>query len=213
MKNEALDFNYLLLDNYKKLNLTENDVATLLMIDHLINDGNLFITAELLSLKMALPIQEIDKIFADLLTRGFIEYSVSNNSTVTTLKPLRDKLLKEFQLRLTAEQAENKYDFSSIFAIFHSTLGRNLSQVEQSKIKEWVSLGYSEAKIIDALKEAVSKDNKTLIAVEKVLLQWAARDDIEKDGSSPINDNWQKNMEETIRIAKTPWLNVDEKDK
>lgn len=213
MKNEALDFNYLLLDNYKKLNLTENDVATLLMIDHLINDGNLFITAELLSLKMALPIQEIDKIFADLLTRGFIEYSVSNNSTVTTLKPLRDKLLKEFQLRLTAEQAENQYDFSSIFAIFDSTLGRNLSQVEQSKIKEWVSLGYSETKIIDALKEAVSKDNKTLIAVEKVLLQWAARDDIEKDGSSPINDNWQKNMEETIRIAKTPWLNVDEKDK
>lgn len=213
MKNEALDFNYLLLDNYKKLNLTENDVATLLMIDHLINDGNLFITAELLSLKMALPIEEIDKIFADLLTRGFIEYSVSNNSTVTTLKPLRDKLLKEFQLRLTAEQAENQYDFSSIFAIFDSTLGRNLSQVEQSKIKEWVSLGYSEAKIIDALKESVSKDNKTLIAVEKVLLQWAARDDIEKDGSSPINDNWQKNMEETIRIAKTPWLNVDEKDK
>lgn len=213
MKNEALDFNYLLLDNYKKLNLTENDVATLLMIDHLIKDGNLFITAELLSLKMALPIQEIDKIFADLLTRGFIEYSVSNNSTVTTLKPLRDKLLKEFQLRLTAEQAENQYDFSSIFAIFDSTLGRNLSQVEQSKIKEWVSLGYSEAKIIDALKESVSKDNKTLIAVEKVLLQWAARDDIEKDGSSPINDNWQKNMEETIRIAKTPWLNVDEKDK
>ena len=46
MKNEALDFNYLLLDNYKKLNLTENDVATLLMMDHLINDGNLFITAE-----------------------------------------------------------------------------------------------------------------------------------------------------------------------
>ena len=213
MKNEALDFNYLLLDNYKKLNLTENDVATLLMIDHLINDGNLFITADLLSLKMALPLQEIDKIFADLLTRGFIEYSVSNNSTVTTLKPLRDKLLKEFQLRLTAEQAENQYDFDSIFTIFDNTFGRNLSQVEQNKIKEWIALGYSEGKIIDALKEAISKDNKTIISVEKILLQWAARDDIEKDGSSPINDSWQKNMEETIRIAKTPWLNVDEKDK
>ena len=213
MKNEALDFNYLLLDNYKKLNLTENDVATLLMIDHLINDGNLFITADLLSLKMALPLQEIDKIFADLLTRGFIEYSVSNNSTVTTLKPLRDKLLKEFQLRLTAEQAENQYDFGSIFTIFDNTFGRNLSQVEQNKIKEWIALGYSEGKIIDALKEAISKDNKTIISVEKILLQWAARDDIEKDGSSPINDSWQKNMEETIRIAKTPWLNVDEKDK
>ena len=39
MKNEAIDFNYLLLDNYKKLNLSENDVTTLLMIDHLLMDS------------------------------------------------------------------------------------------------------------------------------------------------------------------------------
>ena len=213
MKNEALDFNYLLLDNYKKLNLSENDVTTLLMIDHLISEGNSFVTADLLSLKMALPIQEIDKIFADLLTRGFIEYAVVNNVTVTTLKPLQNKLLKEFQLRLTAEQNLKDYDFSTLFSIFENTFSRSLSHVEKNKIKEWLYMGYSEEKIINALKEAVSKDGKTLRSVEKIILQWTARDDIEKDGSSPINDNWQKNLEETIRIAKTPWLNVDEKDK
>ena len=213
MKNEALDFNYLLLDNYKKLNLSENDVTTLLMIDHLISEGNSFVTADLLSLKMALPIQEIDKIFADLLTRGFIEYAVVNNVTVTTLKPLQNKLLKEFQLRLTAEQNLKDYDFSTLFSIFENTFSRSLSHAEQNKIKEWLYMGYSEEKIINALKEAVSKDGKTLRSVEKIILQWTARDDIEKDGSSPINDNWQKNLEETIRIAKTPWLNVDEKDK
>ena len=213
MNNVALDFNYLLLENYKKLNLSENDVATLLMIDHLISDGNLFITADLLSLKMALPIEEIDKIFADLLTRGFIEYAVSNNSTITTLKPLQDKLLKEFQLRLSAEQSESTYDFNPLFTAFEKTFGRPLSQVEISKIKEWVFLGYSEGKIKNALKEAITKEGKTLREVEKVLLQWTARDDIEKDGSSPITDNWQKNLEETIRIAKTPWLDVDEKNK
>lgn len=213
MNNVALDFNYLLLENYKKLNLSENDVATLLMIDHLISDGNLFITADLLSLKMALPIEEIDKIFADLLTRGFIEYAVSNNSTITTLKPLQDKLLKEFQLRLSAEQSESTYDFNPLFTAFEKTFGRPLSQVEISKIKEWVFLGYSEEKIKNALKEAITKEGKTLREVEKVLLQWTARDDIEKDGSSPITDNWQKNLEETIRIAKTPWLDVDEKNK
>ena len=213
MKNEALDFNYLLLDNYKKLNLSENDVTTLLMIDHLISEGNSFVTADLLSLKMALPIQEIDKIFADLLTRGFIEYAVVNNVTVTTLKPLQNKLLKEFQLRLTAEQNLKDYDFSTLFSIFENTFSRSLSHVEQNKIKEWLYMGYSEEKIINALKEAVSKDGKTLRSVEKIILQWTARDDIEKDGSSPINDNWQKNLEETIRIAKTPWLDVDEKNK
>ena len=213
MNNVALDFNYLLLENYKKLNLSENDVATLLMIDHLISDGNFFITADLLSLKMALPIEEIDKIFADLLTRGFIEYAVSNNSTITTLKPLQDKLLKEFQLRLSAEQSESTYDFNPLFTAFEKTFGRPLSQVELSKIKEWVFLGYSEEKIKNALKEAIAKEGKTLREVEKVLLQWTARDDIEKDGSSPITDNWQKNLEETIRIAKTPWLDVDEKNK
>ena len=52
MVSGALDFKYLLLDNYKKYKINENTLATILVMDQLINQGNPFITAELLSLKM-----------------------------------------------------------------------------------------------------------------------------------------------------------------
>ena len=212
MVGEALDFNYLLLENYKKLNLSENEVSTLLMVDHLINEGNPFVTADLLSLKMTMSIEEIDKVLANLLTRGFIEYNTTNHTTSTSLKPLKDKLLKEFQLGLNAEENEKHIDFLTLFKAFENLLNRNLSPVEENKIKEWVSFGHSENTILDALKEAIGQGKKSLRSVDKILLKWAAREDIEKEGQSPLSDSWQKNLEETIRIAKTPWLNSDDEE-
>ena len=42
-----------------------------------------------------------------------------------------------------------------------------------------------------------------------IVLRQANREDIEKEGHTPLNDNWDKNLEETIRIAKIPWINKD----
>lgn len=213
MKGEGLDFNYLLLEHYKKLNLSENSLATLLMIDHLISDGNQFITTDLLSLKMSLPVKEIDLIFADLLTRGFIEYTVINGSTITTLNPLKEKLVREIQFQLNADQPDIKDEFNQVIEVFNNTLGRELSSVEKNKIKEWLLAGYPSTTIVNALKESVSKGEKSIRNIDQLLLKWRARDDIESEGTTSINENWQKNLEETIRIAKTPWLNVDDEDK
>ena len=62
MITEAIDFRYLLLENYRKLKLNEQELATIFMIDHLISQGNPFVTADLLSLKMTLGVREIDEI-------------------------------------------------------------------------------------------------------------------------------------------------------
>ena len=75
-----------------------------------------------------------------------------------------------------------------------------------SKIREWVSYGYSDEMIINALKDALNKGKKTLRAVDKILLTYQMRDDLENEGYSPISSEWNKNLEETIKIAKTPWL-------
>ena len=57
MISEAIDFRFLLLENYKKLRISENELAIIFMIDHLVSQGNPFITADLLSLKMSLDIK------------------------------------------------------------------------------------------------------------------------------------------------------------
>ena len=61
MITEAIDFRYLLIENYKKLKINENELATIFVIDHLIGQGNPFVTSDLLSLKMSLDVKDIDK--------------------------------------------------------------------------------------------------------------------------------------------------------
>ncbi len=213
MITEAIDFRYLLFENYKSLKLSEEELATILMIDHFIGVGNPFVTADLLSLKMTLKVQEIDKILANLLTRGFIEYISQGKETITTLNPLKNKLYRQFQISMSKEERNNKKEveesLSNIFGEFEKLLNRPLAPIEISKIREWVSYGYTDEMIINALKETLSKGKKSLRSVDKVLLSWTAREDIEKEGVSPVSEEWRKNLEETIKIAKTPWLNTD----
>ena len=215
MVSEAIDFRYLLIDNYKRLKISEEELAVLLVIDLLIGQGNPFITADILSLKMTLKSSEIDKILATLLKKGLIDYVTKGKNTVTTLEPLTAKLYREFQVSFNREQEANsnkdtKEMLENIYAVFQQLLGRALSPVEIAKIGEWVSYGYSDEMIIAALKEALSKGKKSLRSVEKILLQWQARDDIESDGHTTVSEDWDKNLEETIRIAKTPWIDDDD---
>ncbi|NLV29071.1 MAG: DnaD domain protein [Erysipelotrichaceae bacterium] len=215
MVSEAIDFRFLLLDNYKKLKISEKELVTLFMIDHFITLGNPFVTADLLSLKMSLDVKEIDKTLVALLTRGFIEYIAQGKKTITTLNPLKVKLYREFQISLTKEDEaqsskEVEKELNNIFEEFSKLLGRVLAPVEISKIREWVSYGYSDEMIINSLKEALSKGKKSLRSVDKILLVWSTRDDRENEGVSLKSEEWNKSLEETIRIAKTPW--IDKKD-
>ena len=215
MVSEALDFRFLLLENYKKLKLNEQELATIFMIDHLISQGNPFVNQDLLSLKMSLDVKEIDKILAALLTKGYVAYETKDNRTITTLDPLKKILFREYSLSIVKEsKAEEKKnvqeELENIYAAFDKLLGRQLSPVEISKIREWVDYGFSDEQIINALKEALSKNKKSLRSVDKILLSWSNRDDMEKYGVTTNREDWDKNLEETIRIAKTPWLDNDD---
>ena len=215
MVSEALDFRFLLLENYKKFKLNEQELATIFMIDHLISQGNPFVTQDLLSLKMTLDVASIDKILAALLTKGYIAYETKDNRTITTLDPLKKILFREYNLNIMKEtKAEEKKnvqeELENIYQAFDKLLGRQLSPVEISKIREWVDYGFTDEQIINALKEALAKGKKSLRSVDKILLSWSNREDMEKYGVTTNREDWDKNLEETIRIAKTPWLDNDD---
>ena len=50
---DALDFRYLLAEYYKRIGLDETELAVIIMIEHLIQQGNELITPDLLGLKIA----------------------------------------------------------------------------------------------------------------------------------------------------------------
>ena len=163
---------------------------------------------------MSLDIKKIDKCVANLITKGFFEYKTVGKKTVATLEPLKKKLYREFQIYLSKEEEEKTSEriseqLDNVYQTVEELLQRSLSPVEISKIHEWISYGYSDKTIIDALKEALSKNKKSLRSVDKILLSWSQRDDLETEGYTPLNSEWDKNLEETIRIAKIPWINKD----
>ena len=207
---EALDFRYLLLEYYRKLHINENELAVLLMIDHLLGQKNTLITPDLLSLKMSLSSKELDKIFVSLIERGFLLFDTGKNIKVS-LKPLKKKLYEVFEESLAKEHEtkiseEKSKVLQNIYQVFEKELSRPLSPLELSLIGEWVDRGYKDERIIEALRTALSKGKKTLKSVDKILLQWQARDDIEKSGNTTIRDDWDQDIEKTMEIIKTKWL-------
>lgn len=207
---DAIDYNYLLLEYYKKLRITETELSVLLVIDHLIQQKNTLITPDLLSMKMNLDAKELDKIFVTLIERGFLSFDTGKKIKVS-LKPLRKKLYECFQKEVVQEQ-QNANDKTKIERIetvrkaFEAEFKGELSPLEKTLINEWIEHGYTSDQIIDAMHECLSKGKKTFKSIDKLLLQWQTRDDMEKAGISGASNNWDKNIEETLKIAKTKWI-------
>lgn len=209
---DALDFRFLLIEYYKKIGLKETEFAVVMVIDHLLQQGNTFVTADLLQLKMNLSVDEIDGILVTLLNKGFLEFDNENNVMKTTIKPLRKRLYQAFQVALLERQKIDDHieQNDNIFVTFQKELGRSLSPVEIQRIREWLSYGYNETTIIDALKEALSKNKKSIRSVDKILLKWSTSDDVQKEGYSALGDHWQRDIDKTIAIAKAKWLDDDD---
>lgn len=211
----GIDMEYVLLENYKKLGITETELAVIFMIQHLLKQGNTLITQELLALKMTLSIQDIDQVLSHLLSKRLIEFESNNGEMKTTLKPLELRLYREFEVALLKrreESLEKGFDtqVQNIYGVFEKEFGRTLSPAEFQKIREWISLGYEEDVIIDALHEALDANKKSIRSIDKILLKKTARKDIQKEGYSAISEGWNKDIEKTIQIASEKWVNDDD---
>ena len=207
---EALDFRYLLLEYYKKLRLSENEVMLILMIDHLLEQKNTLITPDLLSLKMNISSKELDKILVSLLERDLIVYDMGKKVKVS-LKSLHKKLYETFQVALSKEQeslvSEKKAAYlKNIYEVFEKQLNRTLSPLEFSMIGEWVNDGFDDETIIRALNEALSKGKKTIRSVDRILVQYKAKEDMEKTGMSNVKEVWDDDMESLLEVAKAKWI-------
>ncbi|MCF0117345.1 MAG: DnaD domain protein [Bacilli bacterium] len=207
---EALDYNFLLVEYYKKLKINEQEAMTIIVIDHLLKQGNKFITADLLSLKMSLSVKEIDKILVSLLSKSIISYEDDENGMMTTLNPLYKKLKKEFENNvIKRREDESTKDYNEQFNLlsneFKNFFSRNLSPLEIEKIKEWISLGYNSELILDCLREALNQNKKTIRHVDKLIQQHIARQDMNNEGFSTISDVWANDVGQSFDIAAKKW--------
>jgi DnaD and phage-associated domain len=174
----AISFPYLLLDFYKDLNVSENELAVILMIDHLLSQGNNFITNELLSLKMNLNSKTIDACMTNLYKKNYIEFIMDGEGkdTRTSIEPLKHILYKKFEESLFSEEEINenkelneKRDY--IFKLFTQGFGRELSPIELSHINQWIKEGINTDIIMNSLKDAISRKKVTISYIDSLIIE------------------------------------------
>ena len=169
IKIQQLDYKYILIENYKAFNLSENELVVLLLIDNVEKESPSLITAEQLVLKMNLEEKEIDNILVSLLDRKFISYETYNGILITSLNPLKERIVEyiknSFLNTPTEELLEiSESDGRTIFEEFESKLNRSLTPLEIDSIRMWFSEGVSKDVIISALNECAAKILKLIQA-------------------------------------------------
>ncbi len=212
----AVSFEYLLLDSYSKLSLSENELVTCLMIKHLSDQGNAFVNADMLALKMNLGTREINDIMASLMKKGYLVYDHDEENKLTiSLSPLENKVKKEFAFSLAREQnnslnKEREETMQKIVSLFEEKLARTLTPLEISTINDWLDNGYTADMIKNALLDALNANKKNIRAINKILVNRRKQDDIQKEGASAVSDRWDKSVEETIQAARALWGDSDD---
>ena len=213
-KLSGIDFNSLLLNNYKRLKISEKELVVLLLINNLLNNGNELITADLLSLKMNLSSDEIDEIMCSLVEKNYLTFASvdkDENKLQTSLENLNRILYRELTKTILGNEfiksAEDNKKVEQLYEMFSLALKRNLAPLELAKIDDWLKEGYSCEEVSYALKKAQQDKKLTLRNIEINLRKSKISRDVDEEGYSFSTTNMSKqDIEEAIKIINTPWV-------
>jgi len=155
---------------------------------------------------MTLDFQEIDTYFTNLIKKDILTLDGQDKIHIS-IEPLKKQLAEIFYEELKKETSlPSSREQNDIYVLFETEFGRALSQFEVNTIKDWFDQGNSATTIKEALNVATLAKVKTIRYIDKILLEWKRREEVSKNGISPLSEKWRKNLEETMEIAKINWM-------
>ena len=203
IKDKPLFIPKILINNYKNLKITDEELIVIIVI---MSYGNKVIyNPEEFANEIGGSKRNIMKIIDNLCDKNILSLVIEKNNRKTyeyiSLDCLYDKLFN-----IVIDNKEDTVMDDSIFSIFENELGRTLSPMEYEKIKEWVTSGNSNELISCALREAVMNGVSNFNYIDRILDSWKKkgyknRNDVLKD-----KEKYHK-KEEKIDVFDTDWLN------
>ena len=194
----------ILFNNYRKLNITEEELVIIMLIISLGNE--IEYNPDIFVNELGMERHKVMELISNLISKNILSLEMVKNGRKTEehicVSLLYDKLLN---IVIDSNDESVKID-NSIFSVFEEELGRLLSPMEIEQIKEWVTTYKNEDLIKAALKEAVLNGASNLRYIDTVLNEWNKkgyknREDIERD-----RENYRK-KKKNIDIFETDWLN------
>lgn len=178
----VVNFTYLLIEYYKDLNLDENELAVLLMIDHLIAQDNKFVSTENLAMKMNMSIKDIDRTFAILFKKRLIEIDTTGPVPLTTLKPIKELVYKKFQETIfteseIADSEELEESRAIVLDKMEDLFQRSLTPLEVDRVNDWITTGTKRKIILDSIQDAKIQGITNINAIDRLILKRMREED------------------------------------
>lgn len=199
---------YVLFRNYKKLDLSEVDLLTLI---YLMNEETTFNPKKMRE-ELDRSMAEVLEVVDHLCSKDFIELKMKQGpikEEYISLDPLYKKLAYFVTSKEVTPKEEKK---SNIYDHFEQEFSRTLSPIEYELITGWLEAGFSEEIILLALKEAVYNGATNLRYVDKVLYEWKKKGIHNKEAYEKDKEKFQQSKKEARpkkELLDYDWLNDD----
>lgn len=164
-----------LFTNYKKLNITEEELVILIYI---LNIGNKTVyNPQIFTEELEMDKYKVMQLLTNLSEKNLINIKVEKNERGISEEYIYlDFLYKKlFALTLNKKKEQEALDDTDLFSLFETELGRSLSPMEYEIIKEWTNNNYSDELIKEALKEAIYNNVRNLKYIDRILYTWKTK--------------------------------------
>lgn len=169
----------LLLTNYSKLELSEEEFVLLIQIYSFICSGNPFPTPDELSDRMTFSSSKCMELIRQLLRKGFLTIEDKQEddgvfSESYSLNPLWEKLTYTlFNEEKENDKKEQQKTETNLYSLFEKEFGRPLSPMECESLGIWLDEDQHEPMIIKAaLREAVMSGKLNFRYIDRILFEW-----------------------------------------
>lgn len=195
----------ILFNNYKRLNITEEELIVIMLIISLGNriEYNPDIFVQELNMEKYKIMEIINNLMEKNLLSLDMEKCGRKINEYISLSLLYNKLLN---LIIDVKEEDVVKIDCSIFTIFENELGRTLSPMEFEHIKEWVTTYKNEELISSALKEAVLNGVSNFRYIDKILDEWNRKGYKNKEDIIKDRNNYRK-KKNNIEAFDMDWLN------
>ena len=139
------------------MDLNENELAMIFVVDSLIQDGETFISPDMLSLQMTLPFEQIDSCFTSLIKRCYFSYDKNLKLSLDNLVSL---IASKFPSEISIETENDENE--EVIHLFENEFARALSENEVNTINDWIKNGNTIDKIKEALNLATMAKAKSI---------------------------------------------------
>lgn len=194
----------MIFNNYKRLNITEEELIILIFI---IDLGNkISYNPDIFVSELNIEKFKVMELLNSLSEKKLITITVEKNKNNKTEEFISLDLLYNKILNLFKEVKDDNIENTDIFSIFESEFGRTISPMEYEIIKGWINDKFSYEIIIEALKEATYNNVTSLSYIDKILYEWnrkglKTKEDIIKD-----KNNYRNNKKKTTEVFDYNWL-------